>query len=265
VLASATAASNTSTVATQTQANIGGSWFGNPGTSTNNYAAYGSAMGSPSASVQSNYLVSPTLNTVVYNSLHSSGSSVFGAGVLGANYSTTSTGTNVYTATNTHEYNLSGDNSFTLGLLTMGAYNSGFTSLTFTVAEGATNLLTKTFTSLSAAQTYFTDDPVSLGNITGAVDLKLSYTLTAAAAQGAGISYLVADGPVTDTRKPIATAVIARPINSGAELTAALAKYNTELSTLSAKAAASTSAHALSSARKTAGLLAAGHALSVGR
>jgi hypothetical protein len=222
-------------------------------------------MGSPSASVQSNYLVSPTLNTVVYNSLHSSGSSVFGAGVLGANYSTTSTGTNVYTATNTHEYNLSGDNSFTLGLLTMGAYNSGFTSLTFTVAEGATNLLTKTFTSLSAAQTYFTDDPVSLGNITGAVDLKLSYTLTAAAAQGAGISYLVADGPVTDTRKPIATAVIARPINSGAELTAALAKYNTELSTLSAKAAASTSAHALSSARKTAGLLAAGHALSVGR
>jgi len=78
----------------------------------------------------------------------------------------------------------------------MGAYSGGFTRLTFTVAEGATTLLTKTFTTLSAAQTYFSDDPVSLGDITGAVDLKLTYKLTANAAEGAGISYLVADAPV---------------------------------------------------------------------
>jgi hypothetical protein len=196
VVGSATAPTNLTTVSSRTQANIGGSWFGNPGTSSNGYAAYGFAMGAPSASVQSSYLVSPTLNTSVYNSLQSSGSSVFGAGVLGANYSTSSTGSYTYTATTAHEYTLSGTNSFTLGLLSIGAYNSGFTSLTFTVAEGATSLLTKTFTSLSAAQTYFTDDPVSLGHITGSTDLILTYKLTATAPEGAGISYLLADAPV---------------------------------------------------------------------
>ena len=146
-----------------------------------------------------NYLASPSVNPTVYNSLQSSGSSIFGAGVLGANYSSTSTGSYTYTASNTQDYNLTGANSFTLGLLTMGSYNTtGFTSITFTVAEGSTTLLTKTFTSLSSAQTYFTDDPVSLGDITGDVDLKLTYKLTASATLGAGISYLVADAPVTD-------------------------------------------------------------------
>jgi hypothetical protein len=197
VLGSATAPTTLTTVSSQSQANIGGSWFGNPGASSNGYAAYGYAMGAPSASVQSSYLASATVNPVVYDSLQSSGSSIFGAGVLGANYSSTSTGSYTYTASTTHAYTLSGENSFTLGLLTMGAYDGGFTSLTFTVKEGTTSLLTKTFTSLSAAQSYFTDDPVSLGDITGTTDLILSYKLTAAVPEGAGISYLLADAPVT--------------------------------------------------------------------
>lgn len=53
------------------------------------------AMGLPSAAVQTSYLASPTVNTIVYNSLHSSGSSIFGAGVLGANYTS---GTGSYVA-----------------------------------------------------------------------------------------------------------------------------------------------------------------------
>jgi hypothetical protein len=229
-------------------------------------------MGLPSASVASS-LVSPTINTNVYNSLNSSGSSIFGAGVLGANYSTSSTGTYTYTASNTHEYNLSGNNAFTLGLLTMGAYNNGFTSLTFTVAEGGSALLTKTFTSLSAAQTYFSDDPVSLGDITGPIDLKLTYKLTGAAAEGAGISYVVADAPVTASSEPntatsvIARAAIDRPINYGAELPDEFAKLNAELSALSAKAVASASTQSvkgrfetLSIARKTTGVMSDAHA-----
>jgi hypothetical protein len=182
-------------VTSQTQANVGGSWFGNPGTSPNKYAAYGWVMGLPTPSVQSNDLTSSTLNTQVYDSLQSSGSSIFGAGVLGANYSAASTGTYTYTASNTHEYALSGGYSITLGLLTIGAYNNGFKTLTFTVAEGATTLFTKSFSTLSQAQAYFTDDPVVLGNLSGPIDLTLTYKLTANAPEGAGISYLVADGP----------------------------------------------------------------------
>jgi hypothetical protein len=152
-------------------------------------------MGLPTSTVQSHDLTSSSLNTNVYNSLQSSGSSIFGAGVLGANYSAASTGTYTYTASNTHEYALSGSYSITLGLLGLGAYNNGFKTLSFTVAEGATTLFTQSFSTLSKAQTYFTDDPVILGNLTGPIDLTLTYKLTANAPEAAGISYLVADGP----------------------------------------------------------------------
>jgi hypothetical protein len=81
------------------------------------------------------------------------------------------------------------------GAAHLGAYNNGFKTLTFTVAEGATTLFTQSFSTLSKAQTYFTDDPVILGNLTGPIDLTLTYKLTANAPEGAGISYLVADGP----------------------------------------------------------------------
>jgi hypothetical protein len=201
VLASATSPTTGTTGYALTYANVGGSWFGNPENASNGYAAYGLVMGSPTASVISQ-IASSAVAPIVAASLSSSGSSIFGAGVLGANY-TTSTGTITSTATNTHEYSLSGTNSFTLGLLTMGAYNSGFSSLTFTVAEGSTTLLSKSFTSLSSAETYFTDDPVSLGNITGAVDLTLTFSLTASTAEGAGISYVVADGPSSAIAKPL--------------------------------------------------------------
>ena len=78
--------------------------------------------------------------------------------------------------------------------MAISASNSGFKTLTFTVAEGATTLFTKSFSTLSQAHAYFTDDPVVLGNFTGPIDLTLTYKLTANAPEGAGISYLVADG-----------------------------------------------------------------------
>jgi hypothetical protein len=92
----------------------------------------------------------------------------------------------------------------------MGAYSGGFTSLTFSVTEGSTTLLTKTFTTLSSAETYFTDDPVALGNLTGSADLTLNFKLTASTPKGAGISYLVADGPVGGDAVPAASMNVAR-------------------------------------------------------
>src|SRR5208337_4235632 len=86
-----------------------------------------------------------------------------------------------------------GTNAVTLGLLGINTYSSTFTSLTFTVLNGATSLVSKTFTTLASAQTYFDDDPVSLGKLTGAVSLKETLSVTETAAGGVGVSYVVAD------------------------------------------------------------------------
>jgi hypothetical protein len=194
-----------------TLANVAGNWFGNPGNTSNGYEAYGRAMGLPTATVQDQLVNSST--PVLQSALI--GYSIFGAGVLGANYLSKGTAINTYTATNTHLYNLTGTNAFELGLLTMGAYNGGFSSLTFTVKEGAATLLAEAFTTLSAAQTYFTDDAISLGKITGAVDLTFSYSLTASLAMGAGISYVVADEPSSAGAAKSVVAGAARFAHSG--------------------------------------------------
>jgi hypothetical protein len=81
----------------------------------------------------------------------------------------------------------------------LSAYTGGFSSLKFTVSEGQKTLVTDTFTSLSAAETNFTDDAMPLGKMKGAVDLTISLSLTATSAEGAGISYVLADEPSAGT------------------------------------------------------------------
>jgi hypothetical protein len=60
---------------------------------------------------------------------------------------------------------------------------SGFDSLTFTITETpadglADTLLSKTFNSASAAEAYFSDDVLDLGDASGTFELDLSLTLT---------------------------------------------------------------------------------------
>jgi hypothetical protein len=214
VSATASSPDNIAAVVAQTQANVGGTWFGKPNVAANGYAAFGWAMGLPSPSVQSS-LVNATTTPVIEASLTASGSSIFGAGVVGADYSSTSSGTVTYVASNTHEYNLSGTNSFTLGLLAMSAVNNGFVSLSFGVTDGSTTVLrTKTFTSLAGAEQYFHDDPVSLGNLTGPTDLTLTYKLTADAPEGAAISYVLAEAPAAAAAKAAELSSILARINA---------------------------------------------------
>lgn len=251
--ANATAPGNVNEASAQAEANVGGRWFGNPGTSSNGHAAYSQAMGLPSTAVQAR-LVNAAATPTIEASFNASGSGIFGAGVLGANYSTHSAGTVTYVATNTHDYNLGGTNTFTLGLLTMGAYNGGFTSLSFTVKDGATTLLpTKIFTSLSSAEAYFTDDPVSLGTISGSTDLTLTYKLTANAPEGAGISYVVAVAPAGATSGPARSFSALNEAglyshrltigsDPGAKLTAILAGFNSHYAEVSSHAADASSA-----------------------
>jgi hypothetical protein len=185
----------------------------------------------------------------VFNAL--TGYNLFGAGVLGANYSTTSTGTVQYTASTHYVFDLTGSNTISLGLLSFASYGGGFSSLSFTVKDGAATLLSHGFSSLSAAEKYFTDDPLSLGTLSGNVDLTITYKLTAKTPEGAGISYVLADAPeaarsvARSAGTASARAVLDRPITDGAGLLAAFAHYNAELSAISDDAVAAASARSV--------------------
>jgi len=72
-----------------------------------------------------------------------------------------------------------------------GVNGAGFDKLVFTVTNGAVTLLSDSFTSLAAAQTFFTDDAQPLGALTGNVDLTVSYVLTASSTEGSGIGYVI--------------------------------------------------------------------------
>lgn len=208
MVANSAAASSDFGSVTQTQANVSGAWFGSPALLSNGLASYTDAMGSPTKSVQSQLVnATSTPNTVA--ALNKSLASIFGAGVMGANDASI-TGTRQYTESTEHVFNLSGSHTFTLGLLNLASYGSGFSSLTFTVKDGATTLLSDKFTSLSAAQKFFTDDPLSLGTFKGSVDLTMSLQVTANKIEGTGISYVLADAAAPAAAAQPAAIVIGR-------------------------------------------------------
>jgi hypothetical protein len=125
------------------------------------------------------------------------GRTVLGLGVLGANYGSAASGNRTYTASTSYNFSLASQSNLSVGLLGMSSYGGGFNSLNFSVKSGATTLLSASFTSLSAAQTYFTDQSLSLGSFAaGATSLVVSYSLTASAAKGADISYLLSSQAV---------------------------------------------------------------------
>jgi hypothetical protein len=72
-------------------------------------------------------------------------------------------------------------------------FASGTFSLTFGIMEGATTLLaTQTFTSLAAANAFFSDDLLNLGTQSGNInDLTVSLGLTTAGAVGEGLDFVL--------------------------------------------------------------------------
>ena len=88
------------------------------------------------------------------------------------------------------------DNSrVVLSLLDLASYGGGFSKLTFSVSDDGSTLLSDTFTNLSTAEGFFTDNPLSLSTGSGPQDLILSLQLTGDSVEGAGISYAVGESP----------------------------------------------------------------------
>ena len=118
---------------------------------------------------------------------------VFGAGVQGAAYVDGAGGTQEYVSSlvfNVDTSGLSGD--LVLGLLDDDVGATGFSSLTFMVT-GVADAIDVTFTSLSDAAAYFTDQALDLGSVggsTGVVTVKLDVTMDAAG-QGFGQDFLL--------------------------------------------------------------------------
>jgi hypothetical protein len=129
---------------------------------------------------------------------------VFGSGAEAtlANTSTSTTYTNsIEWNVNTSTLPSSAGHDLDVGLVSASTQGTGFTSLTFSVDEDATVVLTKTFTSVSAANTYFTDDLVNLGQWTSgsSLDVLASLSVTAAGAgNGYGVNYMVGVDPVPE-------------------------------------------------------------------
>ncbi len=83
-----------------------------------------------------------------------------------------------------------------LGLYDGTSTGAGFTSMTFDVKANGVDVLNKTFTSPSAATTYFTNDALDLGALSGsALTLDISLSITEAQAGGFDFGLLVGDPP----------------------------------------------------------------------
>jgi hypothetical protein len=194
VIATATSPTTLSGVYSYTQASVAGANYGfAPGSSNGkNSYAYGESL--PIASTVA-YLVTKAGTPNTYAAT-AGGTTVIGTGVLGANGSGSSITAQTYSAQTSFIFNSSSNNDFTVGLLNMGSYGTSFNGLTFTIKENGSTVFTDSFTSLSAAQKFFTDNPLAptgIQNLKGSIDLTLGYSLTAITGNGAGISFVLGD------------------------------------------------------------------------
>ncbi len=196
VVVTASAPTMTNSTSVRTQVSSGGNTYGTyyQFLGSGYPVAYSTAAALPNAAAVTQILGATHAN--VSNAL--AGNTVLGAGLLGANYATFGpSGSFTYTSSAEFIENFTGSSNLTLGLLDIGAYGNGFDSLSFNVKDGSTTLLSQTFNTLSSAQAFFTDGVQSLGVLPGNEFnyLTLSYSLTASAAEGAGITYIIGSAP----------------------------------------------------------------------
>ena len=129
---------------------------------------------------------------------------IFGAGVLGAAYATGATGSQEYIDTETftlNGYNLGGH--LILGLLDTQTSGSGFSSLVFTVTVGGVTKVSQSFSTVAAANTYFSNDAIDLGAVptTPALQVVVKFDLTTSTAgSGYGEDFILGAQSVVPPR-----------------------------------------------------------------
>ena len=129
---------------------------------------------------------------------------IFGAGVLGAAYATGASGAQEYIDTETftlNGYNLGGH--LILGLLDTQTSGSGFSSLVFTVTVGGVTKVTQSFSTLAAANAFFSNDAIDLGAVatTAGLQVVVKFDLTTSAAgSGYGEDFILGATSIVQPR-----------------------------------------------------------------
>jgi hypothetical protein len=154
----------------------------------------------PNAAYVSNALSS---HSNVADAFASPFATVFAAGVQGA-YDAVATGA-AQEYVSSENFTLNGSTMsghLVLGLLDDQALATGFTSLAFTVTVAGVTDITETFTTLAAAQSYFSDDALDLGTFASKNGLTVGVGFdltTSAAGVGFGEDFVLG---VTDANAP---------------------------------------------------------------
>ncbi len=124
--------------------------------------------------------------SMVADALFGPGEAVFGTSVLGANLSGDGSAADTYSASSTFDFAYRGD--LVLGLIApLDGAPTDFQMIDFTVTLDGTEVVTKSFTSLATADTFFADDPLNLGLVSGVANLVFSYDLVAGGSGGYGM------------------------------------------------------------------------------
>jgi hypothetical protein len=183
-VATASAPASTRFASVLSQATVAGQWYGPPASTSNGQAAYASVLGSPTSTA-------PIFDagTAPRTAAAFAGASVVAAGVLGANDDGTTGAPVTYSASTEQGFFLSGDSQLTLSLVDFAGYGDGFSKLTFSVSDDGRLLLSDTFTSFGAAESFFTDNPLLLSASSGEQDLTLALQYMGNGPGGAGFSY----------------------------------------------------------------------------
>jgi hypothetical protein len=177
-------------VTTVSQADIAGTVFGFNGTLENSYSF---ATGLPNAAFVSSILAS---NPNIDAALGTGQAAVFGAGVLGGFFVSSSTGSQTYQDSidwTINPTNLSGH--LVAGLIANQTFGSGFSSLQFSVNVGSTQVVNDTFTTLASAQSFFDDQALDLGSFATSANLAVDFNfklVTSSSGAGFGADLLLA-------------------------------------------------------------------------
>ncbi len=156
------------------------------------FESYGGATALPNAGFVTTSLGA---NLDVKAALGGPSASVLATGMHGAVRSPDATGSRTYASTTTWTVNtltLSGD--LVLGLLDTQSFGAGFSSLGFSVTLDGVSQVSQSFTTLAAAQTYFDDNAVNLGDVANvaALTVTVDFTLVSGTAgTGFAMNYIL--------------------------------------------------------------------------
>ncbi len=119
-----------------------------------------------------------TSDPVVAAQFESPSTTVVGVGWQGGYYISSSSGSQEYKNTTSFTLNTTSlSDSLVAGLLGSQTFGTGFYTLNFNIVVAGVTVLTQTFTTLAAAQTYFNDQVLNLGAVTPVAGLTVSFNL----------------------------------------------------------------------------------------